>query len=67
MNETPTIEQQVSELRAAGWKKSGIPHVWKSPTGKLFLGPHGAWKQMAGYGDQGTHAEVTVRTVTERP
>ena len=41
----PTIEQQIAELKAAGW----IPitrTTWKAPVGGYFLGPHGAWKAM---------------------
>jgi hypothetical protein len=45
----PSIEQQIAELKAAGW----IPLTrtcWKAPAGSgcagCFLGPHGAWKAM---------------------
>lgn len=45
----PPIEQQISELKAAGW----IPLTrtcWKAPAASgcagCFLGPHGAWKAM---------------------
>jgi hypothetical protein len=67
MDGFPSIEQQVDQLMLHGWKRSGIPNVWKSPLGKLHLGPHGAWKAMTGTGDAGRNSEVTVRTVSERP
>ena len=45
----PSIEQQIAELKAAGW----IPLTrtcWKAPAGSgcagVFLGPYGAWKAM---------------------
>ena len=59
----PNIEQMLSDLAAAGWRKK-LSHVWASPTGKLYLGPAGAWKVMRG---MATGCEVTVRTVTQRP
>jgi hypothetical protein len=40
-----TIEQQIKELKAAGWVKVR-GHVWKAPIGGYFLGPHGAWLAM---------------------
>jgi hypothetical protein len=46
-----TIEQQIEELIAAGWKRTRVPSIWKSPKGALFLGPHGAWKVMRGIGN----------------
>ena len=39
------IDQQIAELKAAGWKAK-TPMIWASPSGKLYLGPHGAWKAM---------------------
>ena len=59
----PNIEQMLSDLAAAGWRKK-LPHVRASPTGKLYLGPTGAWKVMKGLS---AGCEMTVRTVTERP
>lgn len=59
----PSIEQQIAELNAAGWVRAPMAHVWKSPEGKLFLGPHGAWKAMRGLGG----CEVTIQKVSERP
>jgi hypothetical protein len=45
----PSIEEQIAQLKAAGW----IPLTrtcWKAPAGSgcagCFLGPHGAWKAM---------------------
>ena len=42
----PTIEMQIVELKAAGWVAQRPKWIWKSPSGALFLGPHGAWKCM---------------------
>lgn len=49
MTKAPSIEQQIAELKDAGW----IPvtkRCWKAPAGSgcggYFLGPHGAWKAM---------------------
>ncbi len=42
----PTIEQQIAELERAGWSATMTPTIWRSPTGRLYLGPHGAWKYM---------------------
>lgn len=41
----PTIEQQIAELKAAGWIRVRRT-LWKAPIGGYFLGPHGAWKAM---------------------
>lgn len=41
----PSLEQKTHELEAAGWHKKRAG-VWQSPSGALFLGPHGAWKAM---------------------
>lgn len=43
----PTIEQKVSELRKAGWRRKTF-WLWASPKGILYLGPNGAWKHMKG-------------------
>ncbi len=43
--DTPSIEEQVLELKAGGWSSEG-GSVWKSPAGALYRGPHGAWKVM---------------------
>ena len=37
--------EQIAELKAAGWKAK-TSTIWVSPEGKLYLGPHGAWKVM---------------------
>ena len=42
---TPTIEQQITELTAAGWIHVR-GYLWKAPIGGYFMGPHGAWKAM---------------------
>ncbi len=42
----PSIEEQVAQLKAAGWKQMRPSWMWKSPSGALWLGPHGAWKEM---------------------
>ncbi len=44
-SELPTIEQQIAELEAAGWRAM-TSIIWRAPQGTLFLGPHGAWKSM---------------------
>jgi hypothetical protein len=49
LSEEPTIEVQIAELERAGWKAQKPKWIWKSPGGKLFLGPHGAWKVMKQY------------------
>jgi hypothetical protein len=43
--EPPSIEEQIKDLLAAGWKQKTI-RIWQSPWGALFIGPHGAWKVM---------------------
>jgi hypothetical protein len=59
----PTLEEMAAQLVAAGWRrKSG--HFYKSPTGKLFLGPYGAWMVMTG---KGKSPEFGERIVTGRP
>ncbi len=47
MSETPqpSIEQQIAELERCYWTRK-TSTIWKSPSGKLFRGPHGAWKAM---------------------
>ncbi len=59
----PEPDVMIRELAESGWKKK-MRHIWQSPTGKLYLGPAGAWKVMHGF-SSGT--EMTIRTVTERP
>jgi hypothetical protein len=45
MGAAPTIEEMICQLEAAGWQaKTRV--IWKSPSGKLYLGPFGAWKHM---------------------
>ena len=39
------IDRWIAELKAAGWKPKS-PTIWQAPDGKLWLGPHGAWKKM---------------------
>lgn len=42
-----SIEAEAAELEANGWTRwKGKETVWKSPTGQLFTGPHGAWLRM---------------------
>lgn len=41
----PTIERQIEELEAAGWKAKTAT-IWRDPRGTLFRGPHGAWEIM---------------------
>lgn len=41
----PSIEQQISELERCHWTRVAAA-TWKSPSGQLFRGPHGAWKAM---------------------
>lgn len=49
MSEYPSIEIQIEELLTAGWHRdSHFRDLWHSPEGRLFLGPHGAWKRMKG-------------------
>lgn len=36
-----TIEQEIAELEAAGWKRVHR-YTWKAPVGGYFLGPQGA-------------------------
>ena len=47
----PTIEEMSATLIAAGWKRKAAV-LWKSPDGRLFLGPYGAWKVMTGMPDE---------------
>ncbi len=59
----PPLEQMLLDLAAAGWKKK-LRYVWASPTGRLYLGPAGAWMVMRRL----SHGcEVSITTVTERP
>lgn len=58
-----SIDQMLADLTAAGWRKK-LTHIWASPTGRLYLGPAGAWKVMRGLS---VGIEVTVWTVTGRP
>jgi hypothetical protein len=39
------IEMWIKELTEAGWKQV-LHNIWKSPRGKLYYGPYGAWKAM---------------------
>jgi hypothetical protein len=50
MNEaTPTPEEMVGQLLAAGWKRwRRMPTVWQAPWGALFRGPYQAWRIMKG-------------------
>lgn len=48
MRETATsndVDLWLKELKEAGWRPM-TSTIWRSPTGKLFLGPYGAWKWM---------------------
>ena len=46
---SPPIAEQIRELEAAGWTRwRGRNHIWESPTGGIFNGPHGAWKALRG-------------------
>jgi hypothetical protein len=45
MGQPKTIEEMISELDRAGWRKV-MAAVWISPNGNLFRGPFGAWKAM---------------------
>ncbi len=49
VQESPSIDEQVKQLKAAGWIPI-TPKAWKAPAGSgcagYFLGPHGAWKAM---------------------
>lgn len=56
LRQSPTIEQQIQQLEIAGWIAK-TPTLWKSPDGKLFIGPHGAWKVMRNAGAVGFEAE----------
>lgn len=40
---TPTIEDMVSDLKAAGWQEIRLT-VWRAPGGAYYRGPFGAWK-----------------------
>ena len=46
---SPPIAEQIRELECAGWSRwRGRNHLWESPRGGIFLGPHGAWKALRG-------------------
>jgi hypothetical protein len=45
MMNQPSTEEQIAELRAAGWEHVSNS-LWRSPSGSLWLGPHGAWIAM---------------------
>jgi hypothetical protein len=48
MNDTwdsADIDAAKAELIAAGWIAK-TPTLWKSPKGKLYVGPAGAWRVM---------------------
>lgn len=38
-------ERETAELEAAGWIKVSR-FMWQSPSGGLYMGPHGAWRYM---------------------
>lgn len=39
------IDEMIAELKASGWKpKTSV--IWCNPSGKLYLGPVGAWNVM---------------------
>ena len=59
----PTLKEMQAELIACGWKRK-TQSFWSSPTGKLYLGPYGAWKVMKRVG---TSPEFVERVVTQRP
>lgn len=40
-----SIEDKIDDLKSAGWVAK-TPTIWNSPLGKLYIGPHGAWKVM---------------------
>lgn len=45
----PTIEEMKSDLLRLGWKPAPTrATIWKSPTGKLYFGPHQAWRYATG-------------------
>lgn len=39
------VQMWERELREAGWEPYRA-RKWRSPTGELYLGPYGAWKEM---------------------
>lgn len=44
------IDYEIAELEAHGCIRwSGRSTIWKSPSGALFLGPHGAYQRMMKY------------------
>ncbi len=57
-----TIEQQVKELKTAGWT-SANGHIWLTPSGEWFIGPYGAWKVMRGMDATGK----VLRTALDAP
>ena len=57
----PTIEEMSATLMAAGWKRKAAV-LWKSPDGRLFLGPYGAWKVMTGSGSSPEFVEGQIAT-----
>lgn len=59
-----SIDQMLLDLTAAGWRKK-LRHVWASPTGKLYLGPYGAWKVMRGL-SAGTEVDAYGRLPVSR-
>lgn len=52
-----TMEEMTEQLLAAGWKKQKGVNFWRSPAGKLYLGPYGAWKVMSGKGTSPEYEE----------
>jgi hypothetical protein len=41
-----STDQMIQELKAAGWIPITTPIIWASPSGRLYLGPYGAWKEL---------------------
>lgn len=63
------IEEEVAALENAGWVKV-MRHVWKSPSGALFAGPHGAYEYMQKYPQLSVpkiSKEVSFKPETEMP
>lgn len=41
------IEDMIRDLERGGWMRY-VAGTWKSPSGRIYLGPHRAWHVWAG-------------------
>lgn len=66
-----SIEEEIKKLEANGWTRwNERSTIWKSPSGALFLGPHGAYERMKKYPQLNVRKDaqtVSLKPETEMP